>query len=182
MTDWVGYAHRLATKFDYTNTYYHKAPRLDIVDESTLTPDHYDFLLSSDVMEHVRPPVADGFVNALRILKPGGVFVVTVPCSAEPTTREHFPELKDYELARFRDELVLLNRTADGRLQAFDSLVFHGGPGEAMEMRTFSRTGVAQELRNAGFVDVSIIDDHPGFGIVSADPPQGVMTIGRKPA
>ena len=30
MTDWKGYADRLAEKFSYRNTYYHQEPRLDI--------------------------------------------------------------------------------------------------------------------------------------------------------
>ena len=137
MTDWVGYACRLTSKFDYINTYYHKPPFLDVAARSPLPPDQYDFVLSSDVMEHVRPPVSAALANVLTILKPGGLFVVTVPCSADESTREHFPDLHDYEIVNFRGGgLLLVNRTTAGRYQIFDDLVFHGGPGDALEMAT----------------------------------------------
>jgi hypothetical protein len=180
MTDWVGYACRLAAKFDYTNTYYHKPPFLDVAACSPLPADQYDFVLSSDVMEHVRPPVSAALANVLTILRPGGLFVVTVPCSAEQSTQEHFPELHDYEVVTFRGELLLLNRTAAGEYQVFDGLVFHGGPGDALELRCFSRTGLVEEMCAAGFVDVRIPDEDPGIGFVHSAPPQGVLVIGRK--
>ena len=31
-----------------------------------------------------------------------------------------------------------MNWTADGRIETFDDLVFHGGPGSTLEMRVFS--------------------------------------------
>jgi SAM-dependent methyltransferase len=182
MTDWVGYACRLTSKFDYTNTYYHKSPLLDIASRSTLPPDRYDFVLSSDVMEHVRPPVSAALANVLTILKPGGLFVVTVPCYDDERTREHFPDLHDYEVIKFRGELLLLNRTAAGRYQVFDDLVFHGGPGDALELRCFSPTGLAEEMRAAGFVDVRIPNEDPSVGFVHSTPPQGVLVIGRNRA
>jgi hypothetical protein len=133
-------------------------------------------------MEHVRPPVSAALANVLAVLKPGGLFVVTVPCSDEARTREHFPDLHDYEIVFFRGKPLLINRTAAGAYQVFDDLVFHGGPGEALELRCFSPTGLADEMRAVGFVDVCIPDDDPSIGFVQSDPPQGVLVIGRKPA
>ncbi|MDB5411436.1 MAG: Methyltransferase type 11 [Rhodospirillales bacterium] len=182
MTDWVGYACRLATIFDYTNTYYHKPPFLDVTTSSPLPSDQYDFLLSSDVMEHVRPPVSAALANVLTILKPGGHFIVTVPCSAEASTHEHFPDLREYEVVKFREGLVLVNRTDTGVYQVFDDLVFHGGPGEALELRCFSPNGLAEEMQAAGFVDIRIPDEDPSIGFVHSTPLQGVLVIGRKPS
>src|SRR5689334_12214990 len=51
LSDQASYAMRLAEKFDYTNTYYDREPRLDITEPH---PDRYgtfDFILSSDVFE-----------------------------------------------------------------------------------------------------------------------------------
>ena len=58
MTDWEGYAVKLSGKFDYQNTYYHEEPRLDIA-AASIAPEFMgkDFIISSDVFEHVVPPV-----------------------------------------------------------------------------------------------------------------------------
>lgn len=144
----------LARCFDYTNTYFHTAPRLDI----TAVPDDmthgYDFVTASDVFEHVVPPVEVAFRNAHRLLKPGGVFVFTVPFTLDADTVEHFPELYDFTVKKERDAWVLHNRTRDGRVQRFDQLVFHGGPGTTLEMRLFSRAALERHFAQAGFREV----------------------------
>lgn len=160
------YAKGLAEKLGYTNTFLHKPPRLDIVEPEAAWLGRCDFIISSDVFEHVAPPVSRAFGNALRILKPGGVFVFTVPYGKAGKTLEHFPDLHDYRLESREGRRILVNRTADGTMQEFDNLVFHGGAGETLEMRVFSESGVLDELRQAGFEDVRIrAEPHPAFGI-----------------
>ena len=95
MSDPPELAQRLAEKFEYTNTFYHQEPRLDIADPS---PEHllqhtgrYDFILSSEVLEHVSPPVERAFVNLNRMLKPDGLLLLTVPYRIDGRTAEHFP-------------------------------------------------------------------------------------------
>src|SRR5690606_28231993 len=61
----------------------------------------------------------------------------------------------------------LHNRTADGREQVFRELVFHGGPGETLEMRVFSLPDLEQHFATAGFTDLTVFDrDVPECGIV----------------
>jgi len=57
MSDPEELAKRLAEKFDYTNTFYHQEPRLDIVNPAQEQLRRYDFILSSEVLEHVPQPV-----------------------------------------------------------------------------------------------------------------------------
>ena len=78
LTD-CGYAPRLSSKLAYRNTFYDREPRLDITDPPTDLEGTLDFLISSDVFEHVPPPVERAFEGVFRLLKPGGVFVLTVP-------------------------------------------------------------------------------------------------------
>ena len=172
MSDRTGLARRLAKRFDYRNTFYHREPRLDILHVPDEWLQSLDFLISSDVLEHVVPPVDVAFANLRRLLKPGGLLLLSVPWVPDGETTEHFPELFDFTVdPAAPDGPVLRNRTRDGRRQEFRSLVFHGGPGKTLEMRVFSKSGLLRELENAGFANVRILaDEHPPFGICWHEP------------
>lgn len=159
-------ADRLAERIGYTNTFLHKPPFLDIVAPPKEWLSHCDFVISSDVFEHVGPPVSRAFENTLRLLKPGGILVLTVPYAPQGGTIEHFPELHRYHIEKRDGKRVLVNVTADGGVQEFEHLVFHGGDGETLEMRVFSESGVLRELECAGFTDIHIHREScPQFGI-----------------
>lgn len=151
LSDADAYATRLAAKLGYTNTFFHTEPLLDIGNVPDELAGRYDFLIASDVFEHVTPPVSRAFVNARRILKPGGVFVFSVPFSLDPETLEHFPDLADFSIAEENGRWTLRNRTVDGRDQVYNNLVFHGGPGTTLEMRLFSLSALQREFTQAGF-------------------------------
>ena len=165
------YARHLTERLSYTNTFLHKAPFLDIVDPSEEWLSRCDFVISSDVFEHVAPPVSRAFENTLRILKPGGILILTVPYAPAGETREHFPELHRYHVMNRNGKKVLVNVTDEGKVQEFDQLVFHGGEGETLEMRVFSESGVLEELERAGFVDIRVHrEPYPQFGILWSQP------------
>jgi SAM-dependent methyltransferase len=156
MSDWEEYAYRLKHKLNYRNTYYHKEPQLDII---SLPPDlegKFDFIISSDVFEHVEPPISIAFENARKLLKPNGVFIFSVPYIKEGKTIEHFPELYRYEIIKNNDSAFLKNITRNGVEQIYDHLVFHGGEGTTLEMRVFSEGSLMEEFRKAGFTNVEI--------------------------
>jgi SAM-dependent methyltransferase len=152
-SDWAGYATRLARRLDYTNTFFHQEPRLDLRDPDPRRFGTLDFLISTDVFEHVAPPVELAFSTARRLLKPTGVFVFSVPYGPSGPTREHFPDLHDWTLERAAGrEPVLRNLTRDGRVQEFRDLVFHGGDGATLEMRVFSLPGIQELAATSGFL------------------------------
>jgi SAM-dependent methyltransferase len=160
MSCWDGYAIPLAERLGFTNTYYHKEPRLDITDIGETDVGKYDFITSTDVFEHVVPPVTRAFSNARRLLKEGGVFVFSVPYDRPgkrwARTMEHFPDLHDFELVRNEGAAYLVNTTRRGKRQVFRDLVFHGGEGETLEMRLFSERSLLKEFLKAGFNDIVI--------------------------
>ncbi len=160
MSDWPGYAVPLAEKFNYTNTYYHREPKLDITN-SDIDPTLHgrlDFIISSDVFEHIAPPVSIAFKNMRKLLKPSGVVVFSVPYGKQDKTVEHFPELYDYRVIEKEGRHILENVTRDGVLQTFENLNFHGGQGATLEMRWFSKSSLLEEFSRAGLGNVTIYD------------------------
>jgi SAM-dependent methyltransferase len=164
------YANRLAEKFDYRNTFYDREPRFDIGQPAQEAGSQYDFLISSEVFEHVPPPAETAFQNAFRLLKPSGVLVLTVPYSIEPAMIEHFPELHEFGLVHLGGAIALVNRTKAGQVQVFENVVFHGGKGSTLEMREFTEDGLKALLAGAGFSTVRIYaEDYRPFGIVRSE-------------
>lgn len=156
MSDSDCYAARLAKRLRYTNTYYHKEPRLDVLAPPPAYLNRFRFIISSDVLEHVAPPIERAFANLHAMLVPGGILVLTVPFVVDGETVEHFPELHEYRIERDHERSILVNRTRDGRSQTFRNLVFHGGPGTTLEMRVFSESALLRHLRDAGFSDIRV--------------------------
>jgi len=160
------YAPVLEEKFDYTNTFFHKEPRLDITEQYPDRWGTFDFILSSDVFEHINAPVERAFEEAFRLLKPNGFLCVTVPSLPGEPTLEHYPGLRDYTVASLGGELVLVTRDAEGKLQVHPKPVFHGGPGETLEMRIFAQNDLARKLAAAGFSSVEFHGENVDmFGI-----------------
>jgi hypothetical protein len=166
-SDSDSYAAILREKFDYTNTQFHRAPKFDIGDPGAGEAGSYDFLVSSEVFEHVVPPVETAFRNAWRLLKPNGVMIFTAPYSLEATTVEHYPDLHEHTVAQLGERMVLVNRTREGQVQVFENLIFHGGAGATLEMRKFTEAGLRTLFTDAGFKSVRIFgEDYEPFGIV----------------
>lgn len=158
LSDWDGYARRLSHTFDYTNTFLHQPPYLDLRDPPPAMKGQCDFVIASEVLEHVAPPIAPAFRGLRALLKPGGLLVLTVPFSLDAETVEHFPNLFDYSIVERGNKRVLYNRTSAGATEEFDQLVFHGGEGDTLEMRLFARVDLERHLTAAGFGQVQF---HP---------------------
>lgn len=167
MTDWNEYARRLGEKFDYRNTFYNREPKFDITNPAPEEFGRYDFLISSEVFEHVLPPCERAFENAHRLLKPNGVLIFTVPYSLEASMQEHYPKIHEFGFAQVGGATVLVNRTRTGELQVFEKPVFHGpGAGKALELREYTEADVKRMLTDAGFSDVRIYaENQPAYGI-----------------
>jgi SAM-dependent methyltransferase len=163
LSDWDAHAVRLARAFDYRNTHFDSEPRLDITaDIDPALEGTLDFLIASEVFEHVAPPVSEAFRNSYKLLRPRGVLIFSVPYRTEGATEEHYPDLFRYEIERTADKTVLKNTTRDGRKQAFSNLVFHGGEGATVEMRIFAEASLLDEFARAGFQNVMTYND-PDF-------------------
>lgn len=167
LSDWPPYAKRLEEKLGYRNTYYHKEPRLDITRVPEAQQGSCDFIIATDVFEHVLSPVSDAFMGAHRLLKPGGFMVFSVPFRNKgEETIEHFHDLHEFRIENEEGLYRLVNRKPDGSIDTYTDLKFHGGPGETLEMRLFCRKSLVAEFERAGF-EIEFFDtDVPERGIV----------------
>lgn len=219
LTDPAAIATVLAERFTYLNTYLTTDPRLDIrFDPSPIG--ELDFLVASEVFEHVAPPVMPAFQNAARLLKTSGILLFTTPWvwDGDPNTaipelfdwtlrldggryivvnltpdgreerfcdmaydggpgpslgrtREHFPNLNQWRLVENGGTYRLVNTRTDGIVETFFNLAFHEGPGLALEMRLFTKNGIEQSLRAAGFHQIELESrDFPEIGIIFGYP------------
>ena len=167
LSDWWQYADRLAHHITYTNSWYHQEPCLDV----TAVPDdhagRYDLVISTDVFEHVLPPVQRAFEGAARLLKPDGALVLTVPWRSDGETLEHYEDAVGYDVVELDGhQSVDIIDFAGARRRVIDP-VFHGGPGSTLEMRVFSLPGILRCLAAAGFHSARVLrQDVPEFGIL----------------
>jgi SAM-dependent methyltransferase len=166
MTDSATYARTLADKFEYTNTYYDREPRMDFTEAHPTLYGTYDFILSADVLEHVPPPIDRTLDEIARLLKPHGFLIATVPCPGVEL-KEHFPDLYQYRLVPLGDRTILVNRRRDGELEITDRLSFHDGPGSTLEMRHLTIDALRAGLLRSGFSEVDFFtSDLPHLGII----------------
>jgi SAM-dependent methyltransferase len=172
LTDPAPIATRLAERFTYSNTFFDSDPRFDIRrDPSPLGP--LDFLIASEVFEHVEPPVIDAFHNAARLLKPSGVLLFTVPWVWDGDGLQTLPVLHDWRLDREAGRWSIVDRDGAGQVRRFYDPSFDGSAGPSLgytrehfpelhdwklsnedgtvELRNRRRDGMPETFRNLTF-------------------------------
>lgn len=166
-SDWEPFAERLAARLGHTNTYLHREPSLDLTSPPAELAGTMDYVLCSEVLEHIAPPVERAVQACFDLLKPGGLLVLTVPYGFGAETAEHYPRLADYAVVELGGDTALVNRTSEGTFEVFPSPLFHGGEGETLEMRLFALEPLLDSLRAAGFADVAVAgEEDPDAGVV----------------
>jgi hypothetical protein len=160
MSDWTGYANPLEKKLGYLNTFYHQEPKLDITSIDPSFENIYNFIISSDVFEHIKPPISVAFKNLFNLLKKEGFVIFTVPYGLGEKTQEYFPDLFRYSIEKKeKNRFILKNTTKDGKQELFENLKFHGGEGSTLEMRLFSKNSLITEFSEAGFNKIKFYDE-----------------------
>lgn len=177
LSDWFGYGDRLEKLCAYKNTFFHREPMVDICAPPPHELGNNDFLISSDVFEHVPPPPLKAFVGAAAVLKKGGQFLLSVPMNRRSSqTIEHYPRLNKFTIGQIGDDYVVVNSPAAGGIETYLHPRFHGGPGQTLEMRIFSDLHVRELLALAGFsAPISFDKDVPEFGLVGLQTVSGVF-------
>jgi len=154
----------LASRFSFTNTYYHQFPRLDIARPPDDLLGQIEFIVCSDVLEHVPPPLDAALAGLFACLEPGGFAVITVPVGGEATD-EYYPGLTDVEVATSPAGEVVRWTDAAGIRHTDTAPEMHGGAGLTLAFRSFSARDVRSRLLAAGFVSVWEPPPMPELGV-----------------
>ncbi len=171
ITDAGVYANFLADVFSYKNTFYHKDPRIDI----TAKPESdkinsFDFIICSDVLEHVIGPISQALDGLAQMLRPGGFVIITVPLK-QGATIEHYPGLVSFNVnsRRTRSREIELCFES-GRRELDPKPIFHGGDGATLELRVIGLSDLRHEIEASGLT----------FHVEFSDSACPVI-VGRKP-
>jgi SAM-dependent methyltransferase len=166
MSDSESYARHLAAKLSYTNTYYHTEPKLDICDLKSI--DQYsniDLIICSDVIEHTSSEPREVIRNMRKMLRPGGVLILSAPTYHMTETIEWYPNAKKLEIKDRGDRYEAHWTDVSGARHIDFDPCFHGGPGTTLEMRLISHQDLVQAGLDEGF-EVETLEFMSGVGYV----------------
>jgi hypothetical protein len=150
-------ARRLSQIFDYTNSYYHRFPVLDIMSPPEPSNEFFEFVSCSDVLEHTPPPTTAALKGIYKLLKPGGFAVLAVPCSDEMETREYYPGLSEW----FIKDGVLYWWDQSGIQHRDETPEWHGGAGQTLTFRLWAFRDLVNKCEEVGFTHVYIPKNKP---------------------
>ena len=152
----------LSTKFDYTNTYYHRFPNLDLLNVTDEQLGFFGFVVCSDVLEHVPPPADRALVGIRALLADHGFAVLSVPSGGrEVPTDEYYPDLVDWSE---KDGKVFWTDSA-GHEHIDETPEFHGGGGQTLAFRLWSTSDFCDRVVAAGFRAISEISPNDELGV-----------------
>jgi len=151
----------LRKKFGYVNTHLHREPKLDLC---KVTDDYRgvaQFVICSDVLEHVPPPVEKAVSGLRSLVASGGVAVIIVPHVEEGMTEELYPGLVEYEVREGR----VYWQDANGRTHCDETPEFHGGSEPALAYRIWALSDLEEKLKRPGFRRVERMYPDPSRGV-----------------
>jgi len=162
--------------FRYTNTQLYSFPNLDLLNIPESAKGQFEFVVCSDVLEHVHPPMSRATDGLFELLKPGGFAVVTVPLTNESAAAEFYPDLQRYE----EKDGIVTWVDKEGVERVDESPEFHGGEGLVLAFRIFSHDGLLVTLKDAGFTSVVSPQAVPQINGHDADHNRYNVYIARK--
>ena len=173
------YARVLENVFTYFNTFYHKDPQLDLMVSQKKYNNTFDFIICSDVLEHIIGDWRVAAKNMYDYLKPGGVLILTVPMKRELLkTVEHYPDSIGYDVIFDGNNYHSTIIKWSDRKELAVNPIFHGGPGNTLEMRIFSFNDLKNELNLCGFKKQNYFElNQPLYGIIPNDKFEGVLAL-----
>lgn len=145
----------LASRFDYVNGHLHRYPHLDVRSVPEALVGTAEFVVCSEVLEHVEPPVQPALDGLARLLRPGGFAVITVPDVGLKPPGEHYPDLVEWSV---RDDHSIDWRDSTGKSAHDPDPEWHGGAGLTLAFRRWTADELDAAILAAG---LTAVDEGP---------------------
>lgn len=158
-------AGRFGQVWTYTNTFYDDFPHLDVRDVPSRLFERNEFIVCSDVLEHVDPPLEDALLGLRRMLKPNGFVVISVPMNGTAESDEYYPGLVDWELVWKQGSPELHWRDSFGTKHVDSSPEMHGGRGQTIAFRSFGHRSLSDLFTAAGFSRCLPLQERPDLAV-----------------
>jgi hypothetical protein len=152
----------------YLNTFLDESPILDIEAPPKSMIGAVDVLISSDVLEHVMFPVSKALNGSARLLSKKGILILTTPYQISGPSIEHYPWMVDYQV-KLETTPRVIGYDQSGNEFQIPNPIFHGGPGNTLEMRQLNLSVLLDEFRKAGLSPEHFFHSVPERGIVPAN-------------
>lgn len=146
--------------FNYSNSELDVAPIVDLLHPPSSTNGLYDFVICSDVLEHVPPPAERALSSLAGFLRPGGVAMVSVPIRDEGTD-EYYPGIERWQL----QEGQLVWTDSDGIQHIDPDPEIHGGDGLTIAFRTWGAEAFENAILANGFSSIDRLTPVPELGV-----------------
>jgi len=165
-------------QYKYKNTYFDVEPLLNVSKPSKTFLNSADILISSDVLEHVMSTFEKSIIGHFEILKPGGWLIMTTPYFKDQPYVDKYPWMSSYSVTREGE----INALGSEGIRKVSDPIFHGGPGNTLEMRLFAPETLKEALGSAGFTEIAFLEeDIPQYGIFRSTTQVGTI-IAKKPS
>ena len=162
ISDHMALSAAFSTKFDYTNTYYHRFPRLDLLNITEDQRGFFGFVVCSDVLEHVPPPADLALQGIAHLLADHGFAILSVPSGGvENPTDEYYPDLIDWEESDGR----VTWSDSSGNTHIDDDPEFHGGGGQTLAFRLWAIGDFCTRVVAAGFKAIAPVPTNDELGV-----------------
>ena len=157
---------QLRHRCNYTNTFFHQTPKLDISNPKPFWENRADILINSDVIEHTFFPLKNSLDGCRDIVRDGGSLILTAPWSEKDESVEYYPWMVSYRTIINGGLVECFGLDTNGDEHLIDAPDFHGGPGNTLVTRKIELSQLLHELKQSGFTDIVVHQhDIPELGI-----------------
>jgi SAM-dependent methyltransferase len=167
ISDDINIVKYLSSHFMYSNSFYDAFPFLDLRSVPSIAQEKFEFVICSDVLEHVDKDLEKAIAGVYQLIKQGGFAIITVPIGREDKTFEYYPGLSRFKI--LESEVHWENKSG---IQFVDQNPdFHGGRGQNLAFRQFSREQICNLLSKSGFEKIHDLSFNRRYGVPALERP-----------
>lgn len=167
ISDDITLSSKLSTKFSYSNSYFDTYPYLDIREIPFRAKNQFEFVVCSDVLEHIDIDLPSAISGLRSLLKVNGFLVASVPIIKDAKHKDFYPSMQTFTI--IDDSVHWTDGQGGGHID--HNPEFHGGRGQNLAFRQFSNESFSSALNQAGFKEIVLARFERTLGVPVIDSP-----------